>query len=94
MMPFTFNEKAKVADGQDPYPPLVFRDERALWRDSTTLLATTRGKAWRPATLSWLDDLGLKRRLKRTALPLDVLGMRSDQAKVLAWHHERLVPFA
>jgi len=90
MMPFTFNEKAKVADGQDPYPPLVFRDERALWRDSTTLLATTRGKAWRPATLDWLDDVGLKRRLKRTALPLDVLGMRSDQAKVLAWHHERL----
>jgi len=90
MVPFTYNEKAKVAEGQDPYPPLVFRDERALWRDSATLLAATPGKAWRPATLDWLDDLGLKRRLKRTALPLDVLGMRSDQAKVLAWHHERL----
>jgi len=90
MVPFTYNKKAKAAEGQDPYPPLVFRDEHALWRDSATLLAATPGQAWRPATLSWLDDLGLKRRLKRTALPLDVLGMRSDQAKVLAWHHERL----
>jgi len=89
MTPFTHNEKAKAAEGQDPYPPLVFRDERALWRDSATLLATT-DKSWRPATLDWLDELGLKRRLQRKALPLDALGMRSDQAKVLAWHHERL----
>ncbi len=90
MTPFSHNEKAKTAEGQDPYPPLVFRDERALWRDSAPLLAVKPGKSWRPATLGWLDELGLKRQLQRKALPLDVLGMRSDQAKVLAWHHERL----
>ncbi len=91
MVAFSYNEKAKPDEGQEVYPPLVFRDERALWRDSMTIFAAGGDKQpRRPQTLQWLDDLRVPHKLGLSALPLDALGMRSDQAKVLAWHHERL----
>jgi len=90
MMAFTQTERTKTEDGQDDDSPFTFRDERALWRDSTTVFITQPGKSWRPQTLQWLDDLKVRRQLGVTALPLDALGMRSDQATIHAWHHERL----
>ncbi len=89
MVAFTHNDKATA--GQDANPPLGFREERALWRDSLTLFQTAAKARQRPATLDWLDRVGVKRQLRRKALPLDAFGMRSDQAKVLAWRHERLL---
>ncbi len=90
MMAFAQNKQSK--ENQDPYFPLAFNEERALWRDSTTIFVTQPGKAWRPQALQWLDDLKVRKKLSLTALPLDALGMRPHlkEATILAWHHERL----
>lgn len=86
-----FTHIDKPAANQDPNPPLGFREEHALWRDSLTLFQSSPNERQRPDTLDWLDDVHIKRRLRRNALPLDAFGMRADQAKVLAWRHERLL---
>lgn len=87
MMAFVQSSKK---GSQDIFYSLAFDDERALWRDSTAIFVSTPGKTLRPQTLQWLDHLKVRRRLGLAVLPLDALGMRSDQANVLAWHHERL----
>jgi hypothetical protein len=89
MIAFIKNQKAK--GDQEAWPPLRFQEGRALWRDSTALFQSANEERWRPETLQWLDDLSVDGHLERgLVLPVDVLGLRTDRAKVLFWRHERL----
>jgi CRISPR system Cascade subunit CasA len=89
MAAFRRNEKAKL--GQEPWPPITFRTERAVWRDSLSLFQSAEGARQRPATLTWLAAL-MDREVvpRRRIVPLDVFGLHWDQANVLFWRHERL----
>jgi len=95
MLAFQSNPKAKV--GQDPWPALALREDRALWRDSLSLFETVRPNqtqerpGTRPKTLDWVNDLAREGKLDRkSAVPLDLIGLCTDRAKVLFWRHERL----
>jgi CRISPR type I-E-associated protein CasA/Cse1 len=86
-----FIRNAKATGDQDPWPPLSFQEGRVLWRDSTALFQAANEDRSRPENLQWLDDLALDGYLDgRLVLPVDVLGLRTDRAKVLFWRHERL----
>ena len=88
-----FREVPKPAAGQDPMPPVGFRPERSLWRDSLALLmdlapdtATKRTGFRRPrnlADLSRRDFSGTDPRPRVT-----VLGLGVDRAKLLLWRQE------
>jgi CRISPR system Cascade subunit CasA len=89
MAAFRRNEKAKP--GQEPWPPLTLRPERAVWRDSLSLFQSTENVRKRPSTLGWLAALMESGALlPQQILPLDVFGLHWDQANVLFWRHERL----
>jgi CRISPR system Cascade subunit CasA len=95
MLAFESNPKAKPR--QDPWPALAFREDRALWRDSLSLFESARPNqarepAWRrPKTLNWISDLASEAKLNKEAVvPLDLMGLCTDRAKVLFWRHERL----
>ncbi len=88
MVAFRANKKAVV--GQDPFPPVGFQPERAVWRDSLALLQLADGSA-RPKTLNWLHQVDLDKLIApRRAVPLDLFGLRADKASMLFWRHERL----
>lgn len=82
-----FEKREKAGAGQDPWPPIGFRPERVLWRDSVALLQKDPSR-WRRART--FDELAS--RSLRVDLPIefDALGMSSDRAKILLWRHERL----
>ncbi|HYD40348.1 MAG TPA: type I-E CRISPR-associated protein Cse1/CasA [Anaeromyxobacter sp.] len=73
--------------------PIGFRSDRALWRDSTALLAAGDGpghqRRIRPACVSLATELVEREILPRDS-PLRVLslGMANDKAKVLFWRRE------
>lgn len=72
----------------DPYLPLRISPGRALWRDSSSLLASTHGTAGLKM-LRWLANR--KEALEtRRIFPIDMIGVAKDQAKILLWRHERL----
>ncbi len=77
---------AKKQTGGDPWPPLGFREERALWRDSLILLQVSATSA-RPRMLDWLADLQVPRSVR---LNLEALGLASFRARPDFWRHERL----
>ncbi|MGH2353250.1 MAG: type I-E CRISPR-associated protein Cse1/CasA, partial [Chloroflexota bacterium] len=93
-----FGRNPKAVAGADPYPPVGFQPDRALWRDSLALVEAAGAQAQsqdvqtdRPKTLTWLADLVTADKLERArTLPLDLLGLAADRAKVLLWRHERL----
>jgi CRISPR system Cascade subunit CasA len=89
MMAFRANPKA--GKGQDPFPPVGFRPDRALWRDSLALVEVSGAESARPKTFDWLSVLVDAEVLEygRT-VPVDFLGLSTDKAKVLLWRHERL----
>jgi CRISPR system Cascade subunit CasA len=92
MMAFAKREKA--LEESDPWPPIVFREGRVLWRDSLAFFQSLNGKRTRPMTLSWLCELVDAGYVPRTAtLPLDIFGIRTSKAKPLFWRQER-VPLA
>lgn len=75
----------------DPFPPVGFREERALWRDSLAFLQTRPGEGERPRSLEWLGELAHDGIIESTAhLQLDLLGLAADRAKLLFWRHDRL----
>jgi CRISPR system Cascade subunit CasA len=83
MAAFRHNTKAKPE--QDPWPPLAFREDRAVWRDSLALF-TLSPDAQRPKTLTWLSEV-LK---DQTVVPVDLFGVITDQANIDLWRHERI----
>lgn len=91
MLAFQKNEKAKLEQGEDPWPPLRFQPDRALWRDSLALFQSVENQQVRPKLVSWLNalaEVGAVSRAETRAL--DVLGLAVDRARLLFWRHERL----
>jgi len=91
MLAFRKNANARAAG--DPWLPLTFREERAVWRDSLSLFQTVVEERARPKMLDWLSDLAspdcsvLDR---STTFPLALAGLSTNQAKIMLWRHERL----
>ncbi|MBX6770504.1 MAG: type I-E CRISPR-associated protein Cse1/CasA [Chloroflexi bacterium] len=89
MVAFVKNPAARK--GGDPWKPIGFNPERAIWRDSLALMQSIAGQSQRPKMLSWLSDLIVEGYLERhEVLPLDLFGMVTDQANILLWRQERL----
>jgi CRISPR system Cascade subunit CasA len=82
-----FRKREKAQRGQDPWPPVGFRPERALWRDSLVLLQKSTEERQRPCTVDELANRDLSRQQPVT---LSAFGISSDRAKVFLWRHERL----
>jgi len=81
----------KAKQGNDPWPPLKFQEEKTIWRDSLILFQSVEDKNARPKILEWLNDLVEDNLLPAFAVyNMDVVGMISDQASILLWRHERL----
>jgi len=72
-----------------PWLPLRFRPERAIWRDSLALLESVGERRWRPRMLDWLVELPEATEGDRV-LSADLLGLSTDQARVMLWRHERV----
>ena len=82
----------KPSAGQDPWQPVGFREDRALWRDSLAFMQSLPGEGQRPRILTWLDQLAEEEMIERgDRIPIDLYGMNTDKAKVLFWRQERLV---
>jgi CRISPR system Cascade subunit CasA len=81
-----FQKRMTAKDG-DPWPALGFVEERALWRDSVTVLQAASHRHDRPRILTWLGDVELKTSQR---LNLHALGLSSDRATPEFWRHERL----
>lgn len=89
MVAFRRNSRAK--GNQDPWPAITFNEGRALWRDSSALLHSVSNGLTQPKILQWLGDLTIEDIIPHSRIiPVDVVGLRSSQAKVLFWRHERL----
>lgn len=93
-----YRKRAKAKPGEEPWIAVMFQEGRALWRDSLALLQSAAGErqTLRPALLDWVGDLAAEGTIERGhTVPVDVLGLRADQGKLLFWRHERLaVPLA
>ena len=86
-----FKRNPKPNKGQDPWPQLGFREDKAAWRNSLALLQSVEEDQERPKTVDWLYDLVLEGALDRRAVfPLDIYGVSTDKALVRFWRHERL----
>ncbi len=78
---------------QDPWPAISLREDRALWRDSLSLIESVSGETSRPRLVEWLSDLAAAGFVSVSkSIPLDVAGLavHPTQAKVFLWRHERL----
>ena len=82
-----FCKRPKAPTGQDPWPPLGFHEDRALWRDSMALVEQAEVQYARPKMLSWLSELG-ESGLLSAVLPLHLYGVAVSKAKYLFWRHE------
>jgi CRISPR system Cascade subunit CasA len=77
----------KPAKNQDPWAPIGFKPEKALWRDSLALLQSA-GRH-QPKTLTWLHDL-FQAGFEYDRLHLSVYGLSSDRANVFLWRSDQL----
>ena len=84
MVAFRRNTNAK---GSEPWPPLAFKEERALWRDSEVFLRTSTTAHARPRMLDWLAELQFS---PASPVGLQALGLTSDRQDAHFWRHERL----
>jgi CRISPR system Cascade subunit CasA len=86
-----YRKVQKPAPGQKPFAPLRLSEDRALWRDSTALMASVDDSAYRrPRTLNWLQRLSSAGADVPNSVPIDVFGFTADKSKPLFWRHERL----
>lgn len=86
-----FRHNPEASKGQDPWPAVGFREDRALWRDSLAFIQSIGGQRERPKVLTWLDEVAGDGLLDRARIvPLDLYGLATDKAKVLFWRHERM----
>ena len=80
-------QKARSAKDGDPWPPLGFREGRALWRDSLPILQRSGAEHARPRMLDWLAELDLD---STATIGLQAIGLASFQGKPEFWRGERL----
>ncbi len=86
-----FRTVLKPSKGQDPFPPLAFHEEKALWRDSFSLFKATDNSKTKPKIIKWLGDLAGDGKIPwSTTYQLAVMGLVTSKAKVSLWRHERL----
>lgn len=86
-----FRKRKKPQPGEEPWSPVRFAEDRALWRDSLALLQSVGEERERPKMLTWLNDLSEKGvKDFPSTIPLDFLGISTDRARVEFWRHERL----
>jgi CRISPR system Cascade subunit CasA len=83
--------RANPIKGTDPWIPVGFAPEKALWRDSTNLLQALGETKQISATLRWLAVLYAAGAidLERT-FNLAAFGLSTDRAKVFLWRSEEL----
>lgn len=87
-----------IADPMKPYRrdekrgllPLRFNEDRALWRDSATLLQLDAPESYAPRAFVWLGALVGEGYLPRGTRRTLALGMANDQAKVEFYRTEHL----
>jgi len=85
------NPKSKLGPADEPWLPLRFRTERALWRDSTALLTAGTDQETPPAACKWLASLAALRVIDPSRrYRLGIYGICSDRAKVDFWRREYL----
>jgi len=86
-----FRKVRKPGKGQDPWPPIAFAEDRALWRDSLALFQSVEDERARPKIMSWLNDLSTNSIIPlSTTYDLSIIGLVTSKAKIALWHHERL----
>lgn len=86
-----FRRNAKASANQEPWPALSFTEDKALWRDTLSLLQSVDGERARPKTLDWLADIAANSGLiSDRALPLSAYGLCSDRASIDFWRQEHL----
>lgn len=86
-----FRKAKNPPKGQDPWPPVAFQEERAMWRDSLALFQSVKEERARPKMLDWLNDLCLNGMISQSvAYDLSVMGLITDRASISMWRHERL----
>lgn len=88
--PMAAYQKRDAPKNQDPWQPVGFRPERAVWRDSSALFQLS--DLHKPsATIRWLRELRQFGYLSRGhQFGLSLLGLSSDRAKVFLWRREDL----
>jgi len=80
----------KPGKGQDPWPPVAFQEDKALWRDSLNLFQSVEEERTRPKTLGWISDLVEEAVLPSQAVyKLSMMGLVTSRAKISLWRHER-----
>jgi CRISPR system Cascade subunit CasA len=91
-----FQKSLKPREGSEPWFPVGFKEDKALWRDSLALFQSIEDKHRRPRIFDWLNDLAHDGAIGHGAiLPVDFFGLAADKAKPLFWRHERfIVPLA
>lgn len=70
---------------------LHFRENRALWRDSTSLLSIASEENRSPRTIQWLSLLVKRKVIEKSSIyRVDAYGLGTNQAKIDFWRRERL----
>ena len=70
---------------------LRFRENRVLWRDSTSLLRVASEENRPPQITQWLSLLVKRKVVEKSSIyRVDAYGLGSNQAKIDFWRHERL----
>jgi CRISPR system Cascade subunit CasA len=88
-----FHKIQKPGKNQDPWPPVAFREDHALWRDSLSLFQSLPETRERPKILDWLNDLAGDDIIPLSSTyDLEVMGLVTSKAKISLWRHER-IPF-
>ena len=86
-----FTKREKPGPGQDPWPAITFREDRALWRDSLALVESVENQRTKPKTVDWLGDLVAEEIIPSSrSYDLSVMGLTTNRASIVLWRHERL----
>ncbi len=86
-----FRKVLKPGKGQNPWPPVTFQEDKALWRDSLNLFQSVEEQRTKPKILGWVSYLIQQSKLPNQALcDLSMIGLVTSKAKITLWRHERL----
>lgn len=82
--------RANPIKGTDPWAPVGFEPEKALWRDSSNLLQALDETKQISATIRWLSVLRQGAIDGSRTFNLAAFGLSTDRAKVFLWRSEEL----
>ncbi len=90
MEPMVAYVKRDVKENQDPWSPVGFRPEEALWRQGLALLQFAHDQGHRARTLDWLAGLRSAGHLEMRQFTLALYGLSADRSKIFLWRAEHL----